>query len=77
VLRTKQDVDDFRHLSGFDGVVPVLAIGKNFLKGFLDTQWNNEFDIAGYPKIAPYRAPNTPSIPSAADPVVTTNPTAP
>jgi hypothetical protein len=76
-LRTKQDVDDFRHLSGFDGVVPVLAIGKNFLKGFLDTQWNSEFDLAGYPKIAPYRAPNTSSIPSAADPVVTTNPTAP
>ena len=74
-LRTKQDVDDLRHLSGFDNIVPVLAIGKNFLKGFLDTQWNSEFDLAGYPKTAPYRAPNTSSTPM--DKVVPSNPVTP
>lgn len=55
VLRTKQDVAGFKLLSGINGVVPVLAVGKSFLKGFLDTQWNNELDIAGYPKTAGYR----------------------
>jgi hypothetical protein len=76
LLRTKQDVDAFKQLSGIDGVVPVLAVGKSFLKGFLESQWNSELDIAGYPKTAPYRAPGTPSIPSAASQVVPANPTA-
>jgi hypothetical protein len=30
-------------------------VGKNFLKGFVEAQWNNELDIAGYPKTASYR----------------------
>ena len=40
LLRTKQDVETFNQLSGIDGVVPVLAVGKDFLKGFLESQWN-------------------------------------
>jgi hypothetical protein len=74
LLRTKQDVEAFKQLSGMDSVVPVLAVGKNFLKGFLESQWNSELDIAGYPKTAPYRAPVTPSIPAAASQVVPANP---
>ena len=73
LLRTKQDVDAFKQLSGFDGV-PALAVGKNFLRGFLAERWNSELDIAGYPKTAPYRAPGTPAIPGAASQVVPTNP---
>lgn len=61
MLQTKQDAEDFRHLSGIDGVVPVLGVGKNFLKGYLEPLWNNELDIAGYPKTAPYRAPSAPA----------------
>ena len=76
LLRKKQDVDDFKQLSGIDGVVPVLAIGKNFLKGFLESQWNSELDSAGYPKTAPYRAPSAPSNPSAPSQVIPAYPTA-
>lgn len=59
-LRTKQDNDAFKQLAGTDGIVPGLAVGKNFLKGFLESQWNSELDLAGYPKIAPHRADKTP-----------------
>ncbi len=72
MLQTKQDAEDFRHLSGIDGVVPVLGVGKNFLKGYLESQWNSELDIAGYPKTAPYRTPSAP----AASQVIQTKPAA-
>jgi hypothetical protein len=72
VLQTKQDIEAFKQLSGIDNIVPVLAVGKNFLKGFLELQWNNELDAAGYPKTAPYRAPGTP----AAGQIVPANPAA-
>lgn len=54
-LKTKQDIEAFKKLSGFDAFVPALAVGKNFLKGFEESQWNSELDIAGYPKTASYR----------------------
>jgi hypothetical protein len=67
LLRTKQDVEAFKQLSGIGSAVPVLAVGKNFLKGFLESQWNSELDIAGYPKTASYRQrtapPSTPAVP--------------
>lgn len=59
-LVTKEDVEAFRNLSGSDSV-PVLSVGRIFLKGFLATQWNNELDVAGYPKSAPYRAVPAPA----------------
>jgi hypothetical protein len=55
LLKTKQDIDALKQLSGVGGVVPVLAVGKNYLRGFLESQWNSELDIAGYPKTASYR----------------------
>jgi hypothetical protein len=66
-LRTKEEIDTFKQLSGLDRFAPVLAVGKNFLKGFLESQWNSELDIAGYPKAATYRqriAPPAPPVPS-------------
>ena len=60
-LKTKQDIEAFKKLSGFDALnsfdafVPTLAVGKNFIKGFEESQWNSELDIAGYPKTASYR----------------------
>jgi glutaredoxin len=56
-LRTKEEVDAFKKLTGSD-MVPTLAVGKTYLKGLQSGQWHGELDIAGYPKIAPYRAPN-------------------
>ena len=56
MLQTQEEMDVFKALSGSDSV-PTLGVGKNFLKGFLATQWHSELDIAGYPKTAPYRAP--------------------
>ena len=56
-LSTKEGIDAFKKLSGSD-IVPTLAVGNSYLKGFQSEQWQGELDIAGYPKIAPYRAPN-------------------
>ncbi|HYR05167.1 MAG TPA: glutaredoxin family protein [Gallionella sp.] len=82
-LATREDIDAFKALSGFDSV-PALAVGRTFLKGFLAEQWHSELDIAGYPKTAPYRPPVTPSesgaltvpapAPAAASEVVPANP---
>jgi hypothetical protein len=68
VLKTKQDIEAFRQLSGMEGFIPVLQVGKNFLKGFSESQWNSELDIAGYAKTASYRqriAPPAPANPEA------------
>ncbi|MGA8863772.1 MAG: glutaredoxin family protein [Gallionella sp.] len=55
VLKTSEDIDAFKKLSGIAGYVPTLQVGKTFIKGFLESQWNSELDIAGYAKTASYR----------------------
>ncbi len=55
LLQTRQDIADFKQLSGIDSVVPVLQVGKDFLKDYAESQWNTELDVAGYPKTASYR----------------------
>jgi len=60
LLRTKEEIDAFKALYGFDSV-PALFVGKTVLKEFFADPWNNELDIAGYPKTAPYRAPKAPA----------------
>ncbi len=52
LLRTRQDVEAFKQLSGINGVIPVLQVGKDFLQGFSEILWDRELDIAGYPKSA-------------------------
>jgi glutaredoxin len=82
-LVTQEEFDAFKALSGSDGL-PTLAVGKAFLKGFLAEQWHGELDIAGYPKIAPYRPPGASpvsgalpaSAPAAASQVAPANPAA-
>lgn len=59
-LKTKEDIDAFRQMSGSDSV-PVISVGKTFLKGFAPAQWDSELDMAGYPKSAPYRAAPAPA----------------
>lgn len=55
-LVAQEEIDAFKQASGGDNV-PALAVGKTFVNGFNAERWHNELDIAGYPKIAPYRAP--------------------
>lgn len=59
-LKTREDVEAFRQRSGIDGV-PVLLIGRTYLRGLLEAQWHNELDVAGYPKTPPYRGPAKPA----------------
>ena len=65
-LRTKEDIDAFKKLTDSEAI-PTLAVGKTLLKGLQTEQWNGELDIAGYPKIAPYRAPKTEPAPGNPD----------
>lgn len=59
-LITEEDYANFKRLTGGNGV-PVLTIGKTVLSGFAASQWNNELDIVGYPKVAPYGKRPTPT----------------
>ena len=52
-LVSQEDIDIFKQTSGGEKV-PALAVGKNWLNGFLAEQWDSELDVAGYPKTAPY-----------------------
>jgi len=65
-LETKEDIDAFRKESG-GSQAPALTIGRTWLKGFLDEQWNNELDFAGYPKKALIYLPR-PAAPASAIP---------
>ena len=67
-LKTRKDIDAFKQASGFDAFVPSLAVGTSFLKGFVDSQWNSELDIAGYPKTASYRQRTAPATSPAETP---------
>ena len=76
-LLTKEEIEAFKALSGSD-IAPTLGVGKIFLKGFEAGQWNNQLDIAGYPKTAPYHAPKaSPAMPAAASAVAPTQPVTP
>lgn len=48
-LVEQKDIDEFRKASG-DSQIPALTVGKTWLRGFQEEQWNNELDFAGYPK---------------------------
>jgi glutaredoxin len=52
-LVTTDEVEAFKKASGGDQI-PVMNIGKSWLKGFLESSWGAELDAAGYPKSAPY-----------------------
>jgi glutaredoxin len=66
-LLTQEDLDAFRKASG-DSQIPAVSIGKTWIKGFLAEQWNNELDVAGYPKkVLTYRPPR-PAAPATAQP---------
>jgi glutaredoxin len=46
------DIEAFKKLTG--GLeVPVLYVGSNRIKGYLESEWDSALDIAGYPRTAP------------------------
>jgi len=59
-LATQEEIDAFKAASGGDNV-PALGVGKSFISGFNSTRWHGELDVAGYPKLAPYRPRPEPS----------------
>lgn len=54
MLKTKAEIEAFQKISGSSDS-PTLAVGKTYLKGFMESSWNSELDVAGYPKTATYR----------------------
>ena len=67
ILRTKEDLDAFKRLSGSE-IVPTLAVGKTSFKGFQAEQWGGGLDTAGYAQ-TPSPQPQPPAKP------ITTKPT--
>lgn len=74
-VATQEEIDAFKVASGGDKV-PALAVGKTFVSGFNAARWNNELDIAGYPKTAPYRPRSSMPAPASASEVAPANPPA-
>ncbi|BBI98404.1 NrdH-like redox domain-containing protein [Ferrigenium kumadai] len=75
-LVTREEIDAFKAASGGDKV-PVLAVGKTLISGFSASRWNNELDIAGYPKSASYRPLPVLPAPAVASEAAPANPPAP
>ena len=48
----RADFESFKKLTG-GSEVPVVFIGSNRLKGYLESDWDAALDTAGYPKTAP------------------------
>ena len=53
MINTKEEFDALMAASGKAGV-PTLLVGKTYLGGFLESRWNLELNVAGYPKTASY-----------------------
>ena len=47
----RPDLKAFEKLSGGNGV-PVLFVGSTRLSGYLESEWDNSLDAAGYPRTA-------------------------
>ncbi len=48
------DVEELKRLSGGEAFVPLIVVGRQNVKGFDQTGWDNLLDLAGYPKSAPF-----------------------
>ena len=46
------EMDELKKLTGGEGFVPFIAVGRQSSKGFEPGAWNNLLDTAGYPKTA-------------------------
>lgn len=48
----QSDIAGFKKASGGDMQVPLLFVGSNRLKGYLESEWDAALDTAGYPRTA-------------------------
>ena len=48
------EADELKQLTGGEGFVPVILVGRQSNKGLDKSAWNNLLDLAGYPKTAAY-----------------------
>lgn len=55
-ITTKEEITAAKSSYGIN-MVPSLTVGKTGLNGYLQSSWENELDLAGYPKSAGYRKP--------------------
>ena len=63
-LVTQAETDQYRKDSASDQT-PGLTVGKEWHSGFQLEDWNAALDFAGYPKVAPYRAPAPVPVPKS------------
>jgi glutaredoxin len=59
----QDDLKAFEKLTGSNNA-PVLFVGSTKLTGFLESQWDEALDIAGYPRSAPAGAAKPPATPA-------------
>lgn len=61
------DLGAFKKVSGGDLGVPLLFVGNTKLRGYLESDWDDALDIAGYPKTAlvPVRPAAKPVVPAS------------
>ncbi len=52
-IKTREEFDALSAQAGKAGF-PTLSVGKTYLVGYLETSWNNELTLVGYPKTASY-----------------------
>ena len=66
----QDDIDGYRKLTNGGMEVPLLYIGREQMKGYLETGWDSALDNAGYPRqpVPGYVAPKPPAAPLAAKP---------
>ncbi|MDQ5880166.1 MAG: hypothetical protein QG592_1503 [Pseudomonadota bacterium] len=48
------DMEELKKLTGGEGFVPTVVVGRQSQKGYEASAWNNLLDLAGYPKTAPF-----------------------
>ena len=53
LIKTTEQLNELKALVG-DAFVPSLKVGNQSSKGFLEENYNQLLDLAGYPKTAPY-----------------------
>lgn len=71
----QSELEAFKKVSGGGLEIPLLFVGSNRLKGYLESEWDAALDFAGYPKTAlmpvkPQPKVAAPSKPAASEPTV-------
>jgi len=66
----QDDVEGYKKLTNGGMEVPLLYVGREQLKGYLETSWDSALDSAGYPRqpVPGYAAPKPHAAPQAAKP---------